>query len=235
MSDPVKHECGIALIRLLKPLSYYIEKYGTPLYGLKKLYLLMEKQHNRGQDGAGISNIKLDVDPGQQYIFRKRSVDPSPIADIFNHVQDYFRDAYEKFPDQFSDAEWLKNHVPYSGELMLGHLRYSTHSKSGLQFCHPLIKQNNWMSRNLVIAGNFNMTNNDELFNNLVQIGQHPRAKNDTVTVLEKFGHFLDEENERLYRKFREAGYSKKAISPLIIQNLSVKNVLQNSSEDLDG
>ncbi len=235
MSDPVKHECGIALIRLLKPLSYYIEKYGTPLYGLNKLYLLMEKQHNRGQDGAGISNVKLDVDPGQQYIFRKRSVDPSPIADIFNHVQGYFRDAYEKFPDQFSDAEWLKNYVPYSGELMLGHLRYSTHSKSGLQFCHPLIKQNNWMSRNLVIAGNFNMTNNDELFNHLVKIGQHPRAKNDTVTVLEKFGHFLDEENERLYRKFREAGYSKKAISPLITQNLSVKNVLQNSSEDLDG
>ena len=235
MSELIKHECGVAMIRLLKPMSYYIEKYGTPLYGLNKLYLLMEKQHNRGQDGAGVSTIRFDPEPGEQYIYRKRSIEPNPIEDIFQYVQGFFKNAHENHRDKWKDAEWLKQNVPYFGELLLGHLRYGTHGESGLRFCHPIIRQNNWMSRNLVVAGNFNMTNNDELFNHLVNIGQHPRAKNDTVTVLEKIGHFLDEENERLYMHYRQAGYSKKEISPLIAQNLSMENVLRNSAEDLDG
>lgn len=235
MSELIKHECGVALIRHLKPLSHFIEKYGTPLYGLNKLYLLMEKQHNRGQDGAGVASIRFDPEPGEQYIFRKRSTDHNAIEDIFQYIQKYFGEAYENWPDKLKDAEWLKKHVPYFGELLLGHLRYGTDGENGLRFCHPIIRQNNWMSRNMVVAGNFNMTNNDELFNHLVNIGQHPRAKNDTVTVLEKIGHFLDEENERLYNHFRQAGYSKREISPLIAQHLSLENVLKDSADDLDG
>ncbi len=235
MSELIKHECGVALIRHLKPLSHFIEKYGTPLYGLNKLYLLMEKQHNRGQDGAGVASVRFDPEPGEQYIFRKRSTDPNAIEDIFQYIQQFFGEAYENWPHKLKDAEWLKKNVPYFGELLLGHLRYSTHGENGLRFCHPIIRQNNWMSRNLVVAGNFNMTNNDELFDHLVNIGQHPRAKNDTVTVLEKIGHFLDEENERLYNHFRQAGYSKKDISPLIARHLSLENVLKKSADDLDG
>ena len=235
MSELIKHECGVAFIRLLKPYQYYIDKYGDPLYGLNKLYLLMEKQHNRGQDGAGVSTIRLDPEPGEQYIYLKRSVESSPIETIFQYIHGFFADAYESYAEQWNNAEWLKQNVPYSGELLLGHLRYGTYGSSGLRFCHPIIRQNNWMSRNLVMAGNFNMTNNDDLFQHLVNIGQHPRAKNDTVTVLEKFGHFLDEENERLYSHYRQQGYSKKAISPLIVDNLSLTNVLRESAEDLDG
>lgn len=235
MSEQIRHECGIALIRLLKPLSYFIEKYGTPLYGLNKLYLLMEKQHNRGQDGAGISVINFDVAPGNQYIYRRRSLNPDPLADIFTKVQKKFKEVYYNSPDKFRDADWLKSHVPFTGELLLGHLRYGTHSKRGINYCHPHIRQNNWMSRNLVLAGNFNMTNNDELFNLLVDLGQHPRDTTDTVTVLEKIGHFLDEENERLYRKYKEQNFSKKDISPRIAKYLSLNNVLKNAAEDLDG
>lgn len=235
MSDLIKHECGVAFIRLLKPLQHYIDKYGDPLYGLNKLYLLMEKQHNRGQDGAGVSSIRFDPEPGEQYIYLKRSVDPNPIESIFQYIHGYFSNAYQQNANEWHNQDWLKQNVPYFGELLLGHLRYGTYGNGGLRFCHPIIRQNNWMSRNLVMAGNFNMTNNDELFNHLVKIGQHPRAKNDTVTVLEKFGHFLDEENERLYSKYREQGYSKKAISPLIAKNLSLTNVLRESAEDLDG
>ncbi len=233
MSEQIKHECGVALIRHLKPLSYYLEKYGSPLYGLNKLYLLMEKQHNRGQDGAGVASIRFDPEPGEQYIFRKRSIDSNPIEAIFQYIQGFFGNV--KDPEKLKDAEWLKKNVPYYGELLLGHLRYGTYGDRGLRFCHPIIRQNNWMSRNLVVAGNFNMTNNEELFNHLVNIGQHPRAKNDTVTVLEKIGHFLDEENERLYNHFRQAGYSKRQISPLIAKHLSLENVLKDSAHDLDG
>ena len=235
MSELIKHECGVAFIRLRKPYQYYIDKYGDPLYGLNKLYLLMEKQHNRGQDGAGVSTIRLNPEPGEQYIYLKRSVESSPIEDIFQYIHGFFSKAYTENKQNWHNADWLKQHVPYSGELLLGHLRYGTYGNGGLRFCHPIIRQNNWMSRNLVMAGNFNMTNNDELFQHLVNIGQHPRAKNDTVTVLEKFGHFLDKENERLYTDYRSLGYSKKDISPLIAQNLSLTNVLRESAEDLDG
>lgn len=235
MSELIKHECGIAFIRLLKPLQHFIDKYRDPLYGLNKLYLLMEKQHNRGQDGAGVASVRFDPDPGEQYIYLKRSVEPNPIEDIFQYIHGYFSQAFQHHPEKCHDPDWLKQNVPYFGELLLGHLRYGTYGAGGLRFCHPIIRQNNWMSRNLVMAGNFNMTNNDELFNHLVNIGQHPRAKNDTVTVLEKFGHFLDEENERLYQRYRQLGYSKKDISPLIAQQLSLTNVLQESAEDLDG
>lgn len=235
MSEQIKHECGVAFIRLLKSTQYYIDKYQDPLYGLNKLYLLMEKQHNRGQDGAGVASIRFNPDPGEQYIHLKRSVEANPIEDIFQYIHGFFNKAFQHHPEKWHDHDWLKKNVPYFGELLMGHLRYGTYGNGGLRFCHPIIRQNNWMSRNLVMAGNFNMTNNDELFDHLVNIGQHPRAKNDTVTVLEKVGHFLDEENERLYSRYRQQGYSKKAISPLIAENLSLTNVLQEAAEDLDG
>jgi len=235
MSDFIKHECGIAFIRLLKPLDYYIDKYGSPLYGLNKLYLLMEKQHNRGQDGAGVATVTMDVEPGYPFISRERSVDSNPIISIFNKIQQGFRNAYEQNKEHYHDAKWVKNNVPFAGELLLGHLRYGTYGKNSINSCHPFIRQNNWPSRNLVLAGNFNMTNNDELFNLLVNLGQHPRDKKDTVTVLEKIGHFLDEENERLYQKFKDEGYSKKEISPLIAQNTDVEDILKKSASDFDG
>jgi len=235
MSDAIKHECGIAMIRLLKPLDYYIKKYGTPLYGVNKLYLLMEKQHNRGQDGAGVANIKFDVEPGTRYISRTRAVGSNAIKEIFGKIITRFEEIYTKNPDKLKDAAWLKKNVPYTGELFLGHLRYGTFGGNGLENCHPFLRQNNWMTRNLVVAGNFNLTNVDELFDQLVELGQHPKEKADTVTVMEKIGHFLDEENERLYQKFKSEGHSNEAISGLIAKHLDVQRILKDASKKWDG
>lgn len=235
MSDAIKHECGIALIRLLKPLDYYIEKYGSATFGINKMYLLMEKQHNRGQDGAGLANIKFDVEPGQRYISRYRSNTSHAIKDIFEKVHHKFQTAYDKHPDKIKNAKWLKENVAFTGELSLGHLRYGTYGGNSIEQCHPFLRQNNWMTRNLVVAGNFNLTNVDELFNLLVSIGQHPKQMSDTVTVMEKIGHFLDVENQILFDKYKEQGYSHQEISSLIAKDLNVQNILTNSSLDWDG
>ncbi len=235
MSELIKHECGIALIRLRKPLNYYVNKYGTALYGINKMYLLMEKQHNRGQDGAGLATIKLDMPPGTRYISRYRSIDPKPIQDIFSHVQSRIQEGVEKNPELLKDGEWLKHNLPFTGEVLLGHLRYGTYGKNAIENTHPFLRQNNWMTRNLITAGNFNMTNVDVLFNQLVDLGQHPKEKADTVTIMEKIGHFLDEANDDLYYKFKEQGYGKKEISHLIADHLDVGEVLRNASKKWDG
>ncbi len=235
MSDSIHHECGVALIRLLKPLSYYQEKYGTSFYALNKLYLLMEKQHNRGQDGAGIANIKFDVDPGTRYISRYRSNHKQAIADIYARIHSKFEQIGKIHPDKINNPEWLKKNVAFTGELWLGHLRYGTYGGNSIEACHPFLRQNNWMTRNLVVAGNFNMTNVDELFEDLVKLGQHPKEKADTVTVMENIGHFLDEENDELYYKFKELGNSKQEISPLIAGHLDIAKILRNSSQNWDG
>jgi amidophosphoribosyltransferase len=234
MSESIKHECGIALIRLLKPLSYYHQKYETWQYGLDKLYLLMEKQHNRGQDGAGMVNIKINLSPGQEYITRFRSTNDNPIKDIFDKVRKAWNKA-GKPSDNNVSQEWVYNHLPFTGELFLGHLRYGTFGRNSIEYVHPVMRQNNWKSRNLVLAGNFNLTNTDELFSKLIDLGQHPKAYTDTVTVLEKVGHFLDEENELTFRQYKNKGYTNKEISPLIEDNLEVRNVLERSSKDWDG
>ena len=234
MSDAIKHECGIALIRLRKPLQYYIEKYNTPLYAVKKLYLLMEKQHNRGQDGAGIANIKLDITPGKRYISRYRSVKQQPILDIFSKLEKKYDKSRKEGGDKFFDAQWLQKNCAFTGEVWMGHLRYGTHGGNKIENCHPMLRQNNWRSRNLVIAGNFNMTNLDELFETLVNIGQHPKEKVDTVTVLEKIGHFLDEENQRLFDGYKEQ-YTNQQISEKIGEELDMQKVLQRSCKDFDG
>lgn len=235
MSDSIKHECGIALIRLLKPLSYYQEKYGTSLYGINKLYLLMEKQHNRGQDGAGIATIKFDIKPGNRYISRYRAMGPSAVSEIFEYVQRKFAAVQQAEPELFQDSHWLKENMSFVGEVLLGHLRYGTHGKNSIENCHPFLRQNNWMSRNLVIAGNFNMTNVDELLEQLFELGQHPKEQADTVTVLEKIGHFLDTENQELFDKFKKEGYSNVEISALIARNLDVANILRRSAKTWDG
>lgn len=235
MSDAIKHECGIALVRLLKPLDYYIKKYGTATYGLDKMYLLMEKQHNRGQDGAGIANIKFDVAPGERYISRYRSNDSNPIKDIFGKINKKFEAVYNYNPKLLKDADWLKKNVAFTGELYLGHLRYGTFGGNSIELCHPFLRQNNWMTKNLVIAGNFNLTNVDELFNILIEIGQHPKQKSDTVTVMEKIGHYLDEGNQALYDKFKAEGYTRQEISKLIARDLDLQLILQNSAIDWDG
>ncbi|MDT8413258.1 MAG: amidophosphoribosyltransferase [Vicingaceae bacterium] len=235
MSDPIKHECGIALIRLLKPLEFYIEKYGTSMYALNKMYLLMEKQHNRGQDGAGLVNIKFDVEPGDRYISRYRSNDSQPIKHIFDKVNNKFRKAYQKHPDKLKDVQWLKKNVPFTGEVFLGHLRYGTYGGNSIENCHPFLRQNNWMTKNLVVAGNFNLTNVDELFDILVDIGQHPKEKSDTVTVMEKIGHFLDVENQEIFDRYKAQGYSRKEISSLIAKELDIQKILKNSAVDWDG
>ncbi len=234
MSDIIKHECGIALIRLRKPLQFYIEKYGTPTYAVNKLYLLMEKQHNRGQDGAGVANIKINVKPGSQYISRYRSITEQPIGDIFQKVTKKFKKVLKNKPQYYYDAQWLKDNVPFSGELWLGHLRYGTHGDNSLDSVHPMIRQNNWRSRNLVVAGNFNMTNVDELFNKLVSLGQHPREKVDTVTVMEKIGHFLDQENQVIFEKYKD-NFTNEDISELIESELDLSRVLERSCKDFDG
>ncbi len=235
MSDQIKHECGIALIRLRKPLEYYHTRYGTTLYGLNKLHLLMEKQHNRGQDGAGVASIKLDMKPGVRYINRLRSNAASPIEDIFKQIYKPIQEAGEKNPDRLSDVNWLKQSLEFTGELFMGHLRYGTFGKNNIENLHPVLRANNWMTRNLVLAGNFNMTNVDELFNRLVDFGQYPVETSDTVTILEKIGHFLDEANEELYRKFKEEGHSKKESTRLIADNLNLQEILSKSSTYWDG
>ncbi len=235
MSDWIGHECGIAAVRLLKPLSYYVEKYGTPMYAVNKLSLLMEKQHNRGQDGAGVAAIKLDMPPGEPYIFRTRSADKNPIMQVRNRMVRAFAEARENHPDKYQDAEWVKRNVLFAGELLLGHLRYGTHGASGESFCHPFLRQNNWMTRNLVVAGNFNLTNNDELFDMLVELGQHPSNKADTVMVLEKIGHFLDEANDFLFRKYRKEGLSRAEITERIIREIDIYRVLKKATRSFDG
>ena len=235
MSDWIGHECGIAAVRLLKPLSFYVEKYGTPMYAVNKLSVLMEKQHNRGQDGAGAAAIKLDMPPGEPYIFRTRSADKNPIMQVRNRMMKAFADAREKHPEKYKDPDWVKQNVLFAGELLLGHLRYGTHGASGESFCHPFLRQNNWMTRNLVLAGNFNLTNNDELFDMLVDLGQHPRNKADTVMVLEKVGHFLDEANDFLFRKYRKEGLSRAVITQRIIKDLDIYRVLKKATRAFDG
>jgi len=234
MSELIKHECGIALIRLRKPLEYYKEKYGTWQYGLNKLYLLMEKQHNRGQDGAGIVNVKMELEPGQEYINRHRSIEENPIKNIFDKVAKGIKKA-EKNKPKDADVRWIYENVPFSGEVYLGHLRYGTFGRNSIEFVHPVMRQNNWKSRTLVLAGNFNLTNTDELFQKLIALGQHPKAYTDTVTILEKVGHFLDEENQLHFRNYKNEGLSNRKISPLIEKNLDVQKVLENSSKDWDG
>ncbi len=235
MSDALKHECGIALLKLKKPLTYYQEKYGTSFYGLNKMYLLMEKQHNRGQDGAGLANIKFDVKPGNRYISRKRSNRSQPIKKIFTAIHEEFAAVEEKHPERIQDPMWLKENLPFTGELFLGHLRYGTFGRNSIENCHPFLRQNNWVTRNLVLAGNFNLTNVDELFGMLVDIGQHPKEYADTVTVLEKIGHFLDDENERLFKQFKEKGHTNQEISRLIAKHLDIPRILSKASEDWDG
>ena len=236
MSDAIKHECGIALLRLKKPLSFYKEKYGTSFYGIQKMYLLMEKQHNRGQDGAGLASIKLDMEPGERYISRVRSNNPSPIQDIFSQINGRINAEMEAHPEYTTDITAQKKNVPYLGEVFLGHVRYGTFGKNNIESVHPFLRQNNWMHRNLIVAGNFNLTNVKELFADLVRLGQHPKEMADTVTVMEKIGHFLDDEVEDLYFELRDKeGLSKKEASPVIGERLNVARILKRASKNWDG
>ncbi|BDW92250.1 amidophosphoribosyltransferase [Allomuricauda sp. XS_ASV26] len=235
MSDPIKHECGISLIRLLKPLEYYKEKYGTAFYGVNKMYLMMEKQHNRGQDGAGFASIKMDMEPGERYMSRVRSAQQQPIQDIFAQINNRINTALTENPEFEDDVAWQKKNIPYIGELLMGHVRYGTFGKNSIESVHPFLRQNNWMHRNLIVAGNFNMTNVDELFGNLVALGQHPKEKADTVTVMEKIGHFLDDAVAKLYKEVKKEGYSKREASPLIAERLNVAKILRKASKNWDG
>lgn len=235
MSDTIKHECGIAQVRLLKPLDYYKKKYGTAFYGLNKMYLMMEKQHNRGQDGAGMASIKLNTSPGDRYISRIRSIDPQPIQDIFAQMNKRINDKLHKHPEYVDDVSLQKRNIPYLGEVFLGHVRYGTFGKNSIENVHPFLRQNNWMHRNLIVAGNFNMTNVHQLFNNLVELGQHPKEKSDTVTIMERIGHFLDDEVAMLYQQLKEEGYNKVEASPLIAEQLDVAKILKRSSKNWDG
>ena len=224
MSDHIKHECGIALIRLLKPLEYYQKKYGTKSYGVNKMYLMMEKQHNRGQDGAGLATVKINARPGEKYIFRERSSAKQPIQEIFSRIS-----------ERIQGAGSNENNTPFQGELLLGHVRYGTFGKNNIESVHPFLRQNNWTHRNLIVAGNFNMTNNDELFENLVKLGQHPKSKVDSVTVMEKIGHFLDDAVHKIYRDLKKEGYNKQEASPLIEKRLKISKILKKASRDWDG
>ncbi len=234
MSDAIKHECGIAMIRLRKPYQYYIDKYKTPQYAANKLFLLMEKQVNRGQDGAGVANIKLDVPPGRRYISRYRSVENQPVANIFEKINRKFRKTLKGHKEMAKDGKWLQENVAFTGEVWLGHLRYGTHGSNDIENCHPMLRQSNWRSRNLVVAGNFNMTNVDELFDKLVSLGQHPKDHVDTVTVMEKIGHFLDEENQRVFDRFKGI-YENPELSDIIEDNIDLQRVLHRSCRDFDG
>ena len=234
MSELIKHECGIAMLRLLKPIEYYQKKYGTAFYGLNKMYLLMEKQHNRGQDGVGIANVKIDVAPGKRFISRKRSIAPNPIQDVFKNINQRFVDLEKTNPEKLKDPHWLKENMPFTGEVFLGHLRYGTFGGNTIEQCHPFLRQNNWKTRNLVLAGNFNMTNVDELFDQLVQLGQHPKQKSDTITILEKIGHFLDEANDAIYYENKNK-FSKKEITNIIEDSLDVQEILSQSAKYWDG
>ncbi|KIA87125.1 amidophosphoribosyltransferase [Flavobacterium sp. AED] len=235
MSDALQHECGIALVRLLKPLEFYKEKYGTAFYGIQKMYLLMEKQHNRGQDGAGFASIKMDVEPGERYISRVRSNHAQPIQDVFKQINERINEEMVAHPEYADDVPQLKANIPYIGELFLGHVRYGTFGKNSIESVHPFLRQSNWMHRNLILAGNFNMTNVKELFQNLVELGQHPKEMADTVTVMEKIGHFLDKEVMQLYQDCKEEGLSKREASPVIAERLDIAKILRRSSKNLDG
>ena len=235
MSDALKHECGIALVRLLKPLEYYKEKYGTAFYGVNKMYLMMEKQHNRGQDGAGFASIKLDVNPGERYISRVRSNAAQPIQDIFAQINERINLEFSQHPEYKDDVAAQKKNIPYIGELFLGHVRYGTFGINSVENVHPFLRQNNWMHRNLIIAGNFNMTNTNELFDNLIKLGMHPKEKADTVTVMEKIGHFLDDAVRKLYKKAKAKGLNKQEASPYIAENLNVAKILRKSASNWDG
>ncbi len=235
MSEQIKHECGIVLIRLLKPLEYYQEKYGTWMFGLNKLYLLMEKQHNRGQDGAGVVSLKIDQPAGKKYLARERSNKTNPIQDVFSQIFKHFEYDNDHHPELMRDAAWAKENLPFAGELYLGHLRYGTFGASSIEFVHPVMRENNWRSRNLVLAGNFNLTNVDEIYKALVDLGQHPKDYSDTVTILENVGHFLDEENQLLFRQFKNEGFNNREISYFIERDLDVRKILERSSRRWDG
>ncbi|MFJ1327919.1 amidophosphoribosyltransferase [Capnocytophaga canimorsus] len=235
MSDNIKHECGIAMVRLLKPLSFYKEKYGTTFYGINKMYLMLEKQHNRGQDGAGLATIKLNMQPGERYISRVRSNQPQPIQDIFTQVNQRISELLKENPNLKEDVQAQKKLLPYVGEVYLGHVRYGTFGQNSIENVHPFLRQNNWQSRNLIVAGNFNMTNAKELFERLVALGQHPKENTDTVTVMERIGHFLDTEVEELYQKFKEEGLSKVEASKRIADELDVAKILRKSARRWDG
>lgn len=235
MSDAIKHECGISIIRLLKPLEHYKEKYGTAFYGVNKMYLMMEKQHNRGQDGAGFASIKLDMNPGERFMSRVRSSAQLPIQDIFAQINERINTSLQQNPEYIDDVALQKKHIPYIGELLLGHVRYGTFGKNSIESVHPFLRQNNWMHRNLIVAGNFNMTNVHELFDNLVELGQHPKEMADTVTVMEKIGHFLDDEVAKLYKQIKKQGYTKLEASPLIAERLKVHKILKRAAKNFDG
>lgn len=235
MSDFIHHECGIALVRLLKPLEFYLAKYGTAFYGLNKLHLLLQKQHNRGQDGAGIAAVKFDLEPGNRFINRIRSNVENPIQDIFQKAGKTIKSLEEWHPHRLNDVHWLKYNVEMLGELYLGHLRYGTFGKNNILNLHPLVRENNWMTKNLILAGNFNLTNVDELFEKLIDLGQYPIETSDTVTILEKIGHFLDEENEELYQKFKTQGYPKREITVQIARRLNVQKILKRAAKTWDG
>lgn len=235
MSDQIKHECGFVLIRLRKPLEYYKEKYGSWTYGLNKLYLLMEKQHNRGQDGAGVVSLKIDQHSGSRYLSRERSNKTNPIQTVFKDIHKRMNKVEGYTPELAKDPVWAKEHMPFCGELYLGHLRYGTFGRHSIDFVHPVMRENNWRSRNLVLAGNFNLTNVDEIFQNLKDLGQHPKDFSDTVTILENVGHFLDEENQMLFRQYKNEGFTNRDISHKIEDNLNVKKILERSSRRWDG
>ena len=235
MSDTIKHECGIALIRLLKPLEFYKEKYGSAFYGINKMYLMLEKQHNRGQDGAGLASIKLNMEPGERYISRVRSNAHQPVQDIFSQINERINKGFKANPALKEDVALQKRELPYIGEVVMGHVRYGTFGKNSIENVHPFLRENNWIYRNLIMAGNFNMTNVNELFQNLVRLGQHPKDKTDTVIVMEGIGHFLDDEVEELYRKLKEQGYSKREASPFIAEQLDIERILKRASKYWDG
>ncbi len=235
MSDQLKHECGIALVRLLKPLEYYKAKYGTAFYGVNKMYLMMEKQHNRGQDGAGFAGIKMDMMPGERYISRIRSNAAQPIQDIFSQINARINQEFVNHPEIIDDIELQKKTIPYLAELYLGHVRYGTFGGNSIETVHPFLRQNNWMHRNLIIAGNFNMTNTNELFNNLIKLGMHPKEKADTITVMEKIGHFLDDAVRKLYKRAKADGMTKMEASPFIAENLNIGKILRKSAKNWDG
>ena len=235
MSELIKHECGIALLQLKKPLSFYKDKYGSALYGINKMYLLMEKQHNRGQDGAGFASIKYNMSPGQRYISRVRSAKSQPIQHIFKTIKERIEKQLQITPELLSHPEKLKEEVPYIGELMLGHVRYGTFGKNSIESVHPFLRQNNWMHRNLIVAGNFNLTNVSQLFDNLVDLGQHPKERADTITVMEKIGHFLDDAVSKIYKNLRHEGYTKAQASPLIAERLKLSKILRKASKNWDG
>jgi len=235
MSEQIKHECGIAMVRLLKPADYYLEKYGTPFYAQNKLYLLLEKQHNRGQDGAGVVSIKFDSAPGERYISRYRSNENQPLKDIFGRIHSRLELVKKNNPSNLKDTAWLKKNLAFTGELFLGHLRYGTYGVNSIESCHPFLRQSNWKSKNLVVAGNFNLTNVEELFQQLVDLGQDPKEKADTITVMERIGHFLDVENDKLVKKFKEQGFKNEQISPLIAEHLDIENILKEASKRWDG